>query len=42
VLNNVTPEIEVDPETFRVTVNGEHAYIEPAQSLPLTQLYYLV
>ena len=39
--NNQTPDIEVDPETFKVTVNGVHAHIEPATSLPLTQLYYL-
>ena len=42
VYNDVTPEIEVDPETFRVTVNGEWAHIDPAESLPLTQLFYLV
>ena len=40
--NNATPEIEVDPETFKVTVDGVHAHIDPAESLPLTQLYYLV
>jgi urease subunit alpha len=39
--NDQTPDIEVDPETFKVTVNGEHAHIDPATSLPLTQLYYL-
>jgi urease subunit alpha len=40
--NDQTPEIEVDPETFKVTVNGDYAEIEPATSLPLTQLFYLV
>jgi urease subunit alpha len=39
--NDQTPDIEVDPETFKVTVNGEYAHIDPATSLPLTQLYYL-
>lgn len=39
--NDQTPEIDVDPETFKVTVNGEYAHIDPAASLPLTQLYYL-
>lgn len=39
--NDQTPDIEVDPETFKVTVNGEYAHIEPATRLPLTQLYYL-
>lgn len=40
--NGCLPRIEVDPETFRVTVDGEHATIEPARSLPLGPLYYLV
>ncbi len=42
VRNDATPVIDVDPETYRVTVDGEPAHIEPAQSLPLTQLFYLV
>lgn len=42
VRNDATPVIEVDPETYLVTVDGEPARIEPAQSLPLTQLFYLV
>ena len=42
VYNDQTPDIEVDPETFKVTVNGEVAEIAPAESLPLTQLFYLV
>lgn len=41
VRNDRLPKIEVDPETHRVTVDGEHAVIEPARSLPLSQLYYL-
>ena len=41
VRNNALPAIEVDPETFKVTVDGQVAAIEPAQSLPLTQLYFL-
>jgi urease subunit alpha len=39
--NDKTPNIEVDPETFKVTVDGVHAHIDPAETLPLTQLYYL-
>ena len=39
--NGLTPEIEVDPERFKVMVNGEHATIEPASRLPLAQLYHL-
>ncbi|MFT3855334.1 MAG: urease subunit alpha [Ilumatobacteraceae bacterium] len=42
VRNDATPVIDVDPETYRVTVDGEPAHIEPAQSLPLTQLFYVV
>jgi urease alpha subunit len=41
VRNAATPRIEVDPETYRVTVDGAVASIEPAARLPLTQLYYL-
>jgi urease subunit alpha len=41
VRNDATPVIEVDPETYRVTVDGEPAHIEPAPSLPLTQLFFL-
>ncbi len=42
VRNDATPVIDVDPETYVVTVDGEPAHIEPARSLPLTQLFYLV
>ncbi|KAA9129955.1 urease subunit alpha [Microbacterium caowuchunii] len=41
VRNNATPVIDVDPETYKVTVDGEPAHIDPAASLPLTQLFYL-
>lgn len=41
VRNDRTPDIEVDPETYVVTVDGEPVHIEPAQSLPLTQLFFL-
>ena len=40
-LNDATPEITVDPETYRVTANGEHLTCEPAESLPLAQRYFL-
>ncbi len=42
VRNQRVPEIEVDPETFKVTVDGEVATIEPAQELPLTRLFFMV
>jgi len=40
-LNGSMPKIEVDPETYRVTVDGELASCEPAEKLPLTRLYNL-
>ncbi|TGE07611.1 urease subunit alpha [Hymenobacter fodinae] len=40
-LNNYLPNIAVDPETYRVTVDGVHLTCEPATRLPLTQLYNL-
>ena len=41
VRNSETPEVTVDPETYRVSLDGVPAEIEPAQSLPLTQLFFL-
>ncbi|MFC8127803.1 urease subunit alpha [Streptomyces sp. NPDC057302] len=41
VRNDRTPKVEVDPETYKVKLDGEVATIEPAQSLPLSQLFYL-
>ncbi|MDF2619827.1 MAG: ureC [Xanthobacteraceae bacterium] len=40
VRNTTLPVIEVNPETFAVTVDGTHATIEPATRLPLSQLYF--
>ena len=40
-LNGAMPTIEVDPRTYKVTVDGELASCEPATKLPLTQLYNL-
>lgn len=40
-LNDYLPNIEVDPETYRVTVDGQHLTCEPATKLPLAQLYNL-
>ena len=41
IRNTATPTIEVDPETYRVTCDGELATIAPARTLPLTQLFFL-
>lgn len=39
--NDRCGNIEVDPENYRVTVDGEIITCEPASSLPLTTKYYL-
>ena len=41
VLNDATPRIEVDPETYTVKADGVHLTCEPAKSLPLAQRYFL-
>ena len=40
VRNQALPTIEVNPETFAVKVDGEHATIEPATRIPLAQLHF--
>ena len=40
-LNDVLPDIKVDPQTYDVTVNGELITCEPAKELPLAQRYFL-
>ena len=39
--NDATPDIQVDPETYRVTADGELLVCEPAQALPMAQRYFL-
>ncbi|WP_300406394.1 urease subunit alpha [Nocardioides sp.] len=39
VNNDVLPDIEVDPETFAIEVDGETIKPDPARRLPLAQLY---
>jgi urease subunit alpha len=41
VLNDATPVIEVDPETYEVRADGEHLTCEPARVLPMAQRYFL-
>ena len=41
VNNDALPEIDIDPETFAITIEGELVTPSPASSLPLTQLYSL-
>jgi urease subunit alpha len=42
VRNSATPAITVNPDTYEVFVDGELATCEPAERLPLTQLYFIV
>ncbi|KAB8140158.1 urease subunit alpha [Chloroflexia bacterium SDU3-3] len=42
VRNAAMPRIDVDPETYEVRVDGELATCEPAERLPLSQLFYIV
>ena len=37
--NNVCPDIDIDPDTFRVTVDGKLAMCEPVDRVPLGRLY---
>ena len=41
LLNDATPRIDVDPETYEVRANGELLTCEPADVLPLAQRYFL-
>jgi len=41
VLNDATPVIEVDPETYEVNVDGNHLTCEPLATLSLAQRYFL-
>ena len=40
-LNDATPDIEVNPETYEVRANGELLHSDPAETLPLAQRYFL-
>ncbi|WP_147124587.1 urease subunit alpha [Shimia ponticola] len=40
-LNDATPEVEVNPETYEVRADGELLTCEPAAELPMAQRYFL-
>ena len=40
--NDALPKIEIDPETYRVFVDGKHATVPPADRLALGQLFFIV
>ena len=41
-LNDALPRIDIDPETFRIDIDGETVLPMPAERLPLAQLYTLM
>ena len=41
ILNNATPDVTVDPETYEVRADGELLTCEPAEVLPMAQRYFL-
>ena len=41
IANDAMPQLEIDPETYNVYMEGERITVKPAKTLPLTQLYYL-
>ncbi|RLK08000.1 urease subunit alpha [Ruegeria conchae] len=41
LLNNATPHVEVNPETYEVRADGELLTCQPAETLPMTQRYFL-
>jgi urease subunit alpha len=41
VLNSATPRMEINPETYEVRAEGRLLTCEPAQVLPMVQLYFM-
>jgi urease subunit alpha len=41
ILNDATPDMEVDPETYEVRANGELLTCQPAEELAMAQRYFL-
>jgi urease subunit alpha len=39
--NGATPDLQVDPETYEVTADGELLTCEPAEVLPMAQRYFM-
>ena len=40
-LNDATPKVEVNPETYEVRADGELLTCEPASELPMAQRYFM-
>ena len=41
VLNDATPDIDIDADTFAVRIDGDLVTEQPAESLPMAQRYFL-
>ncbi len=41
IYNNLTPKIEINPETYEVRVEGKIATVDPAETVSLARLYNL-
>lgn len=41
ILNDKTPKIDVDPQTYEVRVDGQLVTCEPAEIVPMAQRYFL-
>ena len=41
MLNDATPEVEVNPETYEVRADGELLTCQPAEELPMAQRFFL-
>ena len=39
--NDACPDIKVDPDTFKVWIDGDEVVPDPASELPLAQRYSL-
>jgi len=39
--NDAMPKMKIDPESYRVEADGVHLQAEPAETLPLTQAYFV-
>jgi urease subunit alpha len=40
-MNDATPKIQIDPEKYTVTIDGERVEPRPALTVPLGQRYFL-
>lgn len=41
ILNDATPDIQVDPDTYMVKIDGVQVDSKPSETLPLSRRYYL-